>query len=77
MNNLFVKALGSLLYIFVALSAWTFDYWQAWTFLAIFMASLSAIFTYLAKKDPDLLASRIKTNVDRVQRTIVAICFFM
>ena len=68
MNNLFIKALGSLLYIFVALSAliflsaWSFDYWQAWTFLAIFMVSLSAIFTCLAKNDPDLLARRIKTT---------------
>ena len=50
MNNLFLKAVGGLLYIFIAistlmfLSAWTFNYWQAWTFLAVFMISISAIF---------------------------------
>ncbi len=55
MKNLFIKAVGGLLFVFVAvsglifLSAWTFNYWQAWTFLAVFMVSISAIFIYLAK----------------------------
>ena len=77
MNNLFLKAVGGLLYIFIAistlmfLSAWTFNYWQAWTFLAVFMISISAIFIYLAKYDPNLLARRIKTSEqEQNQKTI-------
>jgi protein-S-isoprenylcysteine O-methyltransferase Ste14 len=67
MKNLFIKAVGGLLYVFVAISAliflpaWTFDYWQAWTFLGVFMVSISTIFIYIAKNDPNLLARRIKT----------------
>jgi protein-S-isoprenylcysteine O-methyltransferase Ste14 len=68
MKYLFIKAMGGLLYVFVAIStlvflpAWTFNYWQAWVFLAVFMVSISAIFVYLAKNDPSLLARRVKTT---------------
>ena len=39
--------------------AGTLDYWQAWTFLAIYFASSSAITAYLIQKDPALLARRM------------------
>ena len=77
MKNLFIKAVGGLLYIFavlaalIFLSAWTLDYWQAWAFLIAFMISMSAISIYLAINDPDLLARRIKTTEKtRSQKTI-------
>jgi len=77
LKNLFIKAVGGLLYIFVVLaaliflSAWTLDYWQAWAFLIAFMISMSAISIYLAINDPDLLARRIKTTEKtRSQKTI-------
>lgn len=68
MNNLFLKAIGGLLYVFVSipslifLAAWSFHYWQAWAFLAVFMVSITTIFIDLARNDPNLLARRIKTN---------------
>jgi hypothetical protein len=68
MRALSVKAIGGLLYLFLAFSAliflpsWTLDYWEAWTFLGVFMASISAIFLYLARNDPKLLARRIRTT---------------
>lgn len=68
MENLFIKAVGGVLYVFVTVSAliflpaWSLDYWQAWTFLAVFLVSISAIFIYLARNDPDLLARRVKTT---------------
>jgi protein-S-isoprenylcysteine O-methyltransferase Ste14 len=77
MKNLFIKAVGGLLYIFVAisglifLSAWTVNYWQAWTFLAVFMISISAIFIYLARYDPSLLARRIKTAEKKKSQKII------
>jgi len=38
--------------------AWTLDYRQAWTFLAVYFASSLAITFYLMKKDPALLQRR-------------------
>ncbi len=43
-------------------SAWTFDYWQAWTFLVVFFGSAFAITIYLMKADPKLLERRISAG---------------
>jgi protein-S-isoprenylcysteine O-methyltransferase Ste14 len=59
------KAFGGLLLLFLAMAAlllipaWTFDYWQAWTFLGVYFASSAAITLYLMKKDPKLLQRRM------------------
>jgi protein-S-isoprenylcysteine O-methyltransferase Ste14 len=47
-------ALGALLF----LPAWTFNYWQAAVFIAVFMMSVTGIGLYLALKDPALLERR-------------------
>jgi ABC-type multidrug transport system permease subunit len=47
--------MGALLF----LPAWTFDYWQAWAFLAVFFFAAFAITLYLMKKDPRLLERRV------------------
>ncbi len=47
-------ALGVLLF----LPAWTLAYWQAWVFIVVFMASVSAIGVYLSLKDPAHLERR-------------------
>jgi protein-S-isoprenylcysteine O-methyltransferase Ste14 len=85
MKILFIKALGGLLYVFavlaalIFLSAWTFHYWQAWTFLFAFMVCTSAISVYLAINDPALLARRTKTtetaNNQRTIRLLVNLTF--
>jgi protein-S-isoprenylcysteine O-methyltransferase Ste14 len=65
MNILNVKAFGGLLILFLVVaallfaSAGTLDYWQAWTFLAVYFASSLAITLYLMKKDPKLLQRRM------------------
>jgi protein-S-isoprenylcysteine O-methyltransferase Ste14 len=65
MNVLAIKAFGGLLFLLLAmgaglfLPAWTLDYWQAWTFLAVFGVSALAITLYLMKKDPRLLERRV------------------
>ena len=65
MNILNIKAFGGLLFLFLAMAALLFipartlDYWQAWTFLAIYFASSLAITLYLMKKDPKLLERRM------------------
>ena len=49
MSNLYNKALVGLLLLFLAMAAllfvppWTFDYWQAWIFLAVYFAASIAI----------------------------------
>jgi hypothetical protein len=49
MNELDKKAWGGLVFFTVALalllflSAWSFDYWQAWLYLIVFSASAHAI----------------------------------
>ena len=59
------KAFGGLAILFVVMAsllfiaAGTFDYWQAWTFLAVYFAVSLAITLYLMKKDPALLARRM------------------
>jgi protein-S-isoprenylcysteine O-methyltransferase Ste14 len=65
MSNLHNKAWIALLLLFLVMAAllfvppWTLDYWQAWTFLAVYFAASAAITLYLIKKDPQLLARRM------------------
>src|SRR5713226_5253102 len=65
MSILHKKAFGGLLFLLLVLAAllfipaWTLDYWQAWTFLAVYFASSLAITFYLMKKDPGLLQRRM------------------
>jgi protein-S-isoprenylcysteine O-methyltransferase Ste14 len=40
-------------------SAWTFNYWQAWVFLSVFGLSSLAVTVYLMKNDPKLLERRM------------------
>jgi len=64
MKDLYKKALVGLLQLFISLTvllflpAWTFDYWQAWVFLAVFFIPVLAITLYLMQKDPKLLGRR-------------------
>ncbi|HUX61932.1 MAG TPA: isoprenylcysteine carboxylmethyltransferase family protein [Ignavibacteriaceae bacterium] len=66
MKNLGMQAFGGFLFLFLIMSssiflpAWTFNYWQAWTFLAVFFAPVLAITIYLMKKDPKLLERRVR-----------------
>jgi len=76
-----MKALAGLLYVFIAVSAliflpaWTLHYWQAWLYLAVFMISISAVFIYLIKNDPKLLARRVNNKEETKSQK--AIHFFI
>jgi protein-S-isoprenylcysteine O-methyltransferase Ste14 len=67
-NDLNKRAFSGLLRFLFALAlclflpAWTFHYWQAWLFLAVFSASVLAITLYLMKKDPELLRRRLEAG---------------
>ena len=66
MTSLNIKAFEGLLFLLFAMAvalfvpAWTFDYWQAWIFLAVFGISSLAVTLYLMEKDPKLLERRIQ-----------------
>jgi protein-S-isoprenylcysteine O-methyltransferase Ste14 len=65
MDNLFTKTLFTLVALCVAMGlllfvpAGTIQYWQAWTYLAIFMGASLLTSLYLLKKDPALLQRRM------------------
>jgi protein-S-isoprenylcysteine O-methyltransferase Ste14 len=88
MKNLKAKAFSGLFLLLLViaallfLTAWTFDYGQAWAFLAVFGASALAITIYLIKRDPKLLERRVyggptaeKETNQKIIQTISLIAF--
>jgi len=77
MKHLNIKALAGLLYVFIAVSAliflpaWTLNYWQAWLYLVVFMISISTVFIYLVKKDPELLARRVNNKEETKSQKVI------
>src|ERR1700730_13319866 len=82
------KAFGGLAILILVMAsllfaaAGTFDYWQAWTFLAVYFAASLAITLYLMKEDPALLARRMsggpfaeKEPAQRIIMTFASIGF--
>jgi cobalamin synthase len=65
MKPLYQRAFGALALLFAFMAALLFvpvgtlRYWQAWTFLAVYIASSAAITLYLLKKDPKLAERRM------------------
>lgn len=65
MTGLNIRAIGWLLVLLVVMgavlfvSAWTFNYWQAWVFLSVFGLSILAVTVYLMINDPKLLERRM------------------
>src|SRR5580693_3217516 len=53
------------------LPAWTWNYWQAWTYLAVLMASIGAILIYLVKNDPALLARRTNNTEEEASQKVI------
>lgn len=66
MDALARKAFQSLTGLFLAMAAllfgvpWTFDYWQAWVFLAVYFSASILIIFYLMKSDRELLERRMR-----------------
>ena len=66
MSALARKAFQSLTGLFLAMAAllfgvpWTFDYWQAWIFLAVYFSASILIILYLLISDRELLERRMR-----------------
>jgi protein-S-isoprenylcysteine O-methyltransferase Ste14 len=75
----FVLIIGALLFG----SAWSLRYWQAWLFLAVFGASVTAITVYLLRNDTALLERRLRAGAsaekEKSQKIIQAVAniFFL
>ncbi|HWR25938.1 MAG TPA: isoprenylcysteine carboxylmethyltransferase family protein [Methanosarcina sp.] len=64
------------------LPAGSFNFWQAWVYLIIFIVSSAAVTVYLWKKDPKLLESRVKAGpgaekekAQKIIQLFASICF--
>lgn len=83
MNMLHLKAFAGLLFLFVAMAALLFvpagtsDFWQAWTFLAVYFACSLALSLYLMIADPALMQRRMRggptAEKEPVQKIIMII----
>ena len=66
MSKLIIPTLKTFLFgaiflgVLLFLPAWTFNYWQAWVFMVVFMTSTNIIGVYLSLNDPELLERRKK-----------------
>jgi protein-S-isoprenylcysteine O-methyltransferase Ste14 len=66
MTSLNMKGFGGLVALLVVMAALVFvpagtlDYWQAWTFLAVYFVASLVISLYLMKKDPALMERRMR-----------------
>ena len=69
--------------LFLFAPAWSFNFWQAWIYLIIFVVSTGVITIYLWKKDPKLLERRVKAGpkaekekTQKIIQLFASICFF-
>jgi protein-S-isoprenylcysteine O-methyltransferase Ste14 len=75
MKNLAAKTILGFAQLIVALvlflfaPAWTFDLWQAWIYLLVFVTSSALITIYLWKKDPKLLERRVNAGPSAEKET--------
>jgi len=82
MDSLHQKAFGRLAILLLVMAsllfaaAGTFDYWQAWTFLAVYFTASLAITFYLMREAPALLTRRMSggpfAEKEPVQRIIMS-----
>jgi protein-S-isoprenylcysteine O-methyltransferase Ste14 len=87
MKKLIVQAIGTflggalLLGVLLFLPAGTFNYWQAWTFIIVFMITISVFGVYFSIKDPALMERRKQaapgTQQSMLQNIIATVAFSM
>ena len=88
MTRLTAKAFGGLFFLVMVLGgvlflpAKTFQYWQAWVYIAVFAVASAAITIYLMKKDTALLQRRVnagpadeKRPIQKIIQTVAQVAF--
>lgn len=70
-----------LMLLLIFLPAWSLDYWQAWLFLAVFVASLALCNEFFLRRDPALVRRRLQVGPvaehDPAQKRIQAVASLM
>ncbi len=72
----FIAALGAMLF----LPAGTFNYWQAWAYLAMLIIPMVFVLTYLIRRNPELLERRMRMREKETEQKLViklSILFFV
>jgi protein-S-isoprenylcysteine O-methyltransferase Ste14 len=60
------------------LPAGTFNYWQAWIYLAILLVPVCLVLVYFLKKDPELLERRMRMKEkEPEQKTIIKLSYLL
>lgn len=88
MKNLILKSFGGLAFLLIVMAALlffpagTFDFWQAWIFLAVFFGAALLITLYLMKYDKKLLEKRVaagpiaeKLTSEKIIQSITSVWF--
>jgi protein-S-isoprenylcysteine O-methyltransferase Ste14 len=88
MKNLILKSFGGLVFLLLLMGALlffpagTFNFWQAWTFLAVFGGAALVITLYLMKHDRKLLEKRVaagptaeKLTTEKIIQSITSLWF--
>lgn len=65
-----LAALAVIMGLLLFVPAWSIHYWQAWVYLAVFMGTSSVITLYLMRRDPALLARRMKGGPTAERRPV-------
>jgi protein-S-isoprenylcysteine O-methyltransferase Ste14 len=68
LRNFLIGAI--LLGVLLFLPAGTFNYWQAWVFIAVFMVTVSVFGVYFSLKDPELIERRTQAGPGAEQSTL-------
>jgi protein-S-isoprenylcysteine O-methyltransferase Ste14 len=69
---LLVPAVFLVLGMIFFIPAGTLDYWEAWVYCTVLLVPFLFVLTYLLRKDPELLARRIRLNEkESAQRRII------
>jgi protein-S-isoprenylcysteine O-methyltransferase Ste14 len=79
-----LAALAIVLWLALFFPAGSLDYWQAWIYWLVFSGCVTAISVYFMKKDPILIANRLKSgptaekqNIQKITQVFVTIFFIM
>jgi len=82
MRDLHIRAFRSVVLTVLSLAAllfvpaWTFEYWQAWAYMAVFLAMTSWITVYFVVNDPALIERRMnagpQAEKESSQKTIMS-----
>jgi protein-S-isoprenylcysteine O-methyltransferase Ste14 len=64
---------GPVLAAMFFLPAGTWNYWQAWVYMAVLLAPMCVVVAYFLKKDPELLERRMRTKEKEPQQKAIVV----